>query len=254
MRAALYLAITGLVAAGCGGAGKGDVDEPGPPREKIVAEHDPSLDEEPDTQEEDDDNEEFEVEGLTGHLDPYDIEQGMAPHNQALAACYHDNVRKMRFVDGKVEMKYKVGRDGAVKSVYLSESDLGAWNIESCLLAIARSMKFKKPRGKGDADFSIPLDFTSGRTRALWLSDDQSQAEVEDYIDMLDECEGSPSDVWITLYVGPRGKVKSVGFASKNGTSFTDEWAECAQTMIMDWQLTDPRGKISKLAFQYNAK
>ena len=252
MRALLSVCLGGAVA--CGGASPPAADPAEPPREKIVAEHDPSIHEDEGEEEDEDDGDELEVEGLSGHLDPYDIERGIAPHSEALADCYHARVRRMRYVDGKVEMTYKVGRDGTVKSVYLSQSDLGAWPIESCLLQIARGMRFSKPRGRGDADFTIPLDFTSGRSRARWLGEEASLAEVDEYLAQLDECEGGAGTVSITLYVGPRGKVKSVGFASRGGRALSDEWAACAEQRILGWQLSDPRGRIAKLGFQYNAK
>ena len=250
MKAPLCMLLMGAVA--CGGSGKRAAEEP--EREKIVAEHDPSIHDDAEDDEDEGDDDGMEVEGLAGHLDPYDIQRGIEPHGAALADCYHSKVKKLRFVDGKIEMQYKVGRDGAVKAVQLIQSDLGAWPIELCMLDIARGMTFKKPRGRGDADFSVPLDFTSGRSNARWLSEEASYAEVEPYLPQLEDCAGTPPGVSVTLYVGPRGKVQSVGFASRKDAPFSDEWAECAQQLIMEWQLTDPRGKIAKLGFQYNAE
>jgi TonB family protein len=246
----LMSAITACWAA-CGGADKPEPREPEPaPREKVAAIHDPSIHDGEDEQE--DDGEEFEVEGLSGHLDPYDIERGIEPHSTALSDCFYSRVKKMKFLGGKVEMKYKVGRDGAVKSVQMKESSLGSWQVEKCLLDIARGMSFRKPRGKGDADFSVPLDFTSARS-VRWLTEEAAESEVDEYLEQLAECEGRAPDVWVTLYVGARGKVKSVGFASQS-VALEDEWAECAEQSVMAWQLTDPRGQVAKLSFLYNGR
>ncbi len=245
-----------LLVGACGGSDSTGPKTPEPPEQ--VAEDD--GDDEPATRhqdDEEDDDEGMEIEGLSGHLDPMDIEKGIQPHADKLASCYHDAVKQMRFIDGKVELGYKVGRNGEVKSAYMKQSDLGAWPVELCLLETARAMQFKKPRGRGDADFSVPLDFTSGRSRTRWLSEEQAESEVKDYLGELGECaqevgKRNPKNVWVTLYVGARGKVKSVGFAS--ATALADEWATCAQDRAMAWQLTDPRGRIAKMAFLYNPR
>ncbi len=249
MRRTLHMLLMFSVA--CGGAGKSDAEGPDkvPEHEKVRAVHDPSIHD--DAEDEEDDTEGFEVEGLAGHLDPYDIERGIQPHSQDLSECFFDRAKKNKYLGGKVEMAYKVGRDGAVKTVQMKESSLGAWQVEKCLLDVARSMSFKKPRGKGDADFTVPLDFTSVRS-ALWLSDEAGQSEVDEYLGELEEC-GRARSVYVTLYVAARGKVKSVGFASQNGP-LADEWADCAEKKIKAWQLTDPRGKVSKMSFLYNAR
>ncbi len=240
-----------MFSVACGGADKPGAEEPdkGPGREKVLAVHDPSIHD--DAEEEEDGEDGFEVEGLAGHLDPNDIERGIEPHQQDLSTCFFDRAKKNKYLGGNIEMAYKVGRDGAVKAVQMKESSLGAWQVEKCLLTIARSMSFKKPRGNGDADFSVPLDFTPVRS-PLWISEEAAQSEVAEYLGELEEC-GRARSVYVTLYVAARGKVKSVGFASQNGP-LGDEWADCAEQKIKAWQLTDPRGKVSKMSFLYNAR
>ena len=61
--------------------------------------------------------------------------------------------------------------------------------------------------------------------------------------------EAPPSDVVVTLYVGTRGKVQSVGFAS-SAAPLSDGWADCAAEMIQSWQLVDPRGQVAKLTYR----
>ena len=60
---------------------------------------------------------------------------------------------------------------------------------------------------------------------------------------------GDPSDVTVTIYVGTRGKVQSVGFAAPAGVA--EAWADCAEAKVSAWTLTDPRGKVAKLSFVY---
>lgn len=203
----------------------------------------------PDVDEDDDDD--LEVEGLRGHLDPYDIQQGVKPHSATLSACFTKQVKKRGYIGGKVAFKFVVTPVGAVKQVQVQESDLGAWEIEACLLAIARQMQFKQPRG-GEAEFDLPLEFQPKRA-VLWWDEERTETEVGlERLAELTACEPAPSNVWVTLYVGTRGKVMSAGFASPAKQPIDDAWATCAQAAISAWTLADPRGQIAKGGFRFN--
>lgn len=206
-----------------------------------------------DDDEDDDDN--LQIDGLRGRLDPYDIERGVQPHTQALSACYYGKVGRQRYIGGDIEFKFLVARSGDVKTVRLSKSDLGAWHIEKCLLETARRMTFAKPKG-GEAEFTLPLEFDATRS-TRWVEEDVGLAQVKPFVKELRACAGeastrNPRKVMVTVYVGPRGSVKSVGFASDHKRTYADAWADCAETKIRAWTLADPLGRIAKLAFRYN--
>jgi len=197
----------------------------------------------------------MEVEGLKGHLEPYDIQKGVEKRSAALGECYHGKLGGRRYVGGKIEMAYVVNRDGTVKAVNMSKSDLGDWNMEKCLLDVARSMTFKKPRG-GEAEFSVPLEFNP-RNPPIWWGDDRATTETTEKLTELATCVekagDAPADLWVTAYVGTRGKVQSVGFAAPAG-GLTDEWASCAAEVVLAWELGDPRGKVAKLSFRFGGE
>lgn len=247
-----------LALAGCGGGQTSPAEEPagatedddddrtGPRRAMS-----PDLDED----ENDTDPDGAQIEGLRGRLERYDIEQGFNPHANALSACFTRKVGKQRYLGGEVEFKFVVARDGTVKAVHFLRSDLGAWPMEKCMLDIARAMNFAKPKGGGDADFTIPLAFDARQQVVFW-NETRGAEEVDDARRM--ELEGcaeeagvpDPRNIWITIYIGTRGKVMSAGFASPDGP-LADEWAECAAAKIGAWQLSDPRGR-AKMWYQYN--
>jgi TonB family protein len=195
-----------------------------------------------------------EIESSKGHLEPHQIEAGVRPHQGALSACYHDQLKATRFVGGSIELSFVVRPDGAVDTVKLSKGDLGSWPVERCMLEVGRAMRFAAPRGKAAAEFTLPLDFQSGKGNVIWWPDEVADAAMVKHAADLDACsdeaEGSPRDVWVTLYVGPRGQVKSIGFASP-GRPIDDGWAECVVEKSARWALTDPRGKIAKAGFRY---
>jgi hypothetical protein len=92
--------------------------------------------------------------------------------------------------------------------------------------------------------------------------EDQALRAVGGQVAKLDECvkppKGKkldkpikqPSDVTITLYVGPAGKAQSVGFSSPK-TELDEHWVECAEKTAMAWRLPDPKGTYAKLAVRY---
>ncbi|RMH42204.1 MAG: energy transducer TonB [Deltaproteobacteria bacterium] len=233
--------------AGCGGsAPQADDTTPDPPRERVVAEHVPSLHDDAADDDPEDAEEGFEVAGTKGHLDPYDIERGIEPHQGALTDCFMAAARRDRYLGGDVVLAFVVAPSGAVKSVRLADSTLGSWQVERCLIDVASKMTFRKPRGRGDADFTVPLSFTASRA-VRWLDEEAALAEVGDAVADLSACGAAPR-VRVTLYVGPRGKVRSVGFGEPDAPVPAD-WKDCAAAAAAAWQLTDPRGQIVKLSF-----
>jgi hypothetical protein len=189
-----------------------------------------------------------------GHMEQDAVEAGIAPHKDELADCYTKNVGRRRWLGGHVKIHWDIAKDGTITAVKLaSESDLGAWPIEKCLLEVARAASFDKPVG-GDADFDIPLAFSAKGVVLPW-DEDQGLKAVGGQLVKLEPCgktEGLPDDVVITLYVGPHGKAMSVGFSSDR-SEINEKWAECAEKVALKWRLPDPRGTVAKMAIRYRA-
>ena len=211
----------------------------------------PTMDDDDD----DDDEPGVEVKGLKGRLESYDIQAGVEPHFADLTQCYASKIKRRRYLGGDITFKFTVAISGAVKEVHLEKSDLGAWDVEKCMLGIARTMTFAKPKG-GEAEFTLPLEFDA--TRAVsWLDEDAGVAQVRELKRELKSCAKeaktrTPRGLMITLYVAARGQVTSVGFASKAKRAMSDAWADCAEQKIRAWVLIDPLGKVAKLAFKWN--
>jgi hypothetical protein len=249
MRAAVFAL---LVA--CGGNGGGSqvatpakpVEPPKQQSTRVVIEDS--------TQETDD----LQVVSRRGHMEPDVVQAGLAPHTQSLSDCYTSRVGRRRWLGGHVAIRWDIKRTGEVTAVKLAESDLGAWPVEKCLLEIARMATFGKPVG-GNADFSIPLDFTAKGTVINWEEAEAIKA-VGKQLATLEECHNPkdkklprlkpPKDVTITIYVGPQGKAQSVGFASPKSV-LEDAWADCAEQAVLAWKLPDPKGIVAKLAIKY---
>jgi len=226
----------------CGGSKPPPPPPPKPePPPTPVAKRVPIEDSEPD--------EGVTVVNAHGHMDKAAVEAGISPHSTELSDCYMKNVKRRRWLGGHVLIHWDIKKDGTVTAVKLmAESDLGAWPIEKCLLEVARSASFDKPIG-GDADFTLPLDFSAKGASLPW-SEDQAMRAVGGQLVKLEACDkkhARPHDVTITMYVGPHGRAQSVGFSS-DATEIDDKWAECATKAAMGWRLPDPKGIVAKLA------
>jgi hypothetical protein len=261
MRGSLALSV---VLAACGGGSSAPPKQPEPQplqRTRIPIE-------EPD---DDVPEEGVQIQSTRGHMDRAAIDAWLEPNSAGLSDCYTSRVGKRKWLGGHVSLHWEINKAGELTSVRLAESDLGAWPVEKCLLDLARAGSFGKPKG-GDADFSIPLDFSAKGSLLSW-DEDQALRAVGGQLASLDECafpdtagkKGKavkkkpngkrvtlPDDVVITLYVGPGGKAQSVGFSSSKAP-IDDTWADCAEKLAMTWRLTDPRGVIAKLAVRYRA-
>jgi hypothetical protein len=225
----------------CGGSPAPKPESKPEPKSEPVAKRVPIEDSEPE-------------DGVTiinakGHMEKAAVEAGLAPHHDELIDCYAKKVGRRRWLGGHVLIHWDIKKDGTITSIKLmSESNLGAWAIEKCLLDVARSAEFDKPIG-GDADFSLPLEFTEKGTSLPW-TEDQALKAVGGQLVKLEACDKKDRahhDITITLYVGPHGKAQSVGFSSDR-SEISDKWAECAEKAAMAWRLPDPRGTIAKLA------
>lgn len=237
------LLVLGLAA--CGGSGKPSTATPTAPTDAAIADDEP----EPDAAEDDG----VELVSDRGRIDPDVATAKVATHAAALDACYSDQLGRRRWLGGQVELTWQVAADGALTSVHVARSDLGAWPIEKCLLEVAAGVAFGKPEGRGKAEVTFPLAFSGGSAAVAW-DETQAARAVGGKPSELAACAkaggGDPANVTITIYVGTRGKVQSVGFAAP--TPLTAAWADCAEAKVNAWTLTDPRGKVAKLAYLYH--
>jgi len=185
-----------------------------------------------------------------GHMEPEVVQAGIAPHAEELTGCFATRVGKRRWLGGHVTLHWDIRADGEVTKVVLSESDLGSWPVEKCLLEVARSATFGKPVG-GNADFVVPLDFKPLGPSMPW-DEDRGIKAVGKQLSTLAKCtKKRPADeVVITMYVGPHGQAQSVGFSAAKAV-IDDVWGDCAEKLALAWKLPDPRGTVAKLAIRY---
>jgi len=198
-----------------------------------------------------DQDDDVELVSTQGHLDPEVVSRVLTQHAAALQACYADRVGGHPWLGGDVEITWEIDADGTVTSARVSRSDLGAWEIEECVCDVAGGISFGAPKG-GRTHVAAPLSFSAGSGALQW-DERQAARAVGGKSKEWGKCAkrgAEPTNVTVTMYVGARGNVQSVGFSSSTGIDRS--WAECAAERAMRWSLTDPRGRIAKLSFVYN--
>jgi hypothetical protein len=203
----------GLALLGCGGAAATTPVAPTPVEDAAPIDPDDDGDDG-----EDDDG--VELVSDRGRIDPEVAAARVAPHAAALNDCYTQNLARRRWLGGTVELTWVVAVDGKLSGVRLSQSDLGAWPIERCLLEVAAGVNFGKPQGHGPAEVTFPVSFAGGGAAVGW-DDDQAQAAVGGKPSELRACAkpggGDPYDVAITIYVGTLGAVGRLRRAAAAG-------------------------------------
>lgn len=197
------------------------------------------------------------VSGTRGVLQTHEVQAGFSPHQAALSACFQDQLKQRKFLSGDIKIQFAIEPTGQVGSARILQSDVGDWTVERCILDVSRKMTFAQPKGGNrKAEFSVPLHFESDQAKAEVWSEQQIASVVTAKRAELDACSSAagaqaPGEVTVTLYIGNRGAVQSVGVASAHVKPLSDAWADCAAKAVATWTFADPQGKIVKAGFRY---
>jgi hypothetical protein len=188
---------------------------------------------------EDEDDEDFEIEGQLGRVSDAEVQRNVEQRSAELAGCYDKNMGQLRYLGGQLELTVRVGADGKVAGI-TTGGDLGAWPIEKCALGVVRQMTFSPPKGGKEAQFSFPISYPPRGGQVTDLDAETAESELTAKLRDLKSCAGTPGEVAVTVYAAAGGTVTSAGFAG----TVADGWADCALARALKWKLTDPRGKV----------
>ena len=232
MRHHLATACLALGALACGG---------GRPKAPVIESHAPPPDDPRRLGEEPNDG--LEVEGLVGTLDEFDV---VAVINEALPGfqvCFERNAGT--FVAGKVVLEFDVARDGVVAKVWVAESDLGDWRVESCLAETAGFLRFPRPFGGGPAHVAYPFSWNErGRRLATDVPIDWGYPTLREGDAALRACRdahGFAGPFHLTTYIGRKGQVLSAGLhTARPAPAFT----ACISEAVRALTFPDPGARI----------
>ncbi len=175
-----------------------------------------------------------EMEYDLGAVDPNIAKQKFNSLKSTWNDCFTEAHKKNETLSGKVTITVRTLKDGSVKWVYVTQTDLGDRSVEKCVTESVKS-----------TNFGAPLDAKEGEIKSYsygWeLDDDDRPADpgVESNVlpsikgakKKIDDCR-SKSDakgtISATIYVKPKGKPASIGVA------IDDPSAEGAIDCIVD--------------------
>ncbi len=95
-----------------------------------------------------------------GYCAREDIERVVRRHTRGIQYCYERELQNDSELSGRVTLNWTIDLDGRVQSASVTENSMGSRNVESCILAEARRMRFAEPDG-GMCVVSFPFTFRS---------------------------------------------------------------------------------------------
>jgi hypothetical protein len=153
-----------------------------------------------------------------------------------LTRCYGEAGPAMGFAAGAVTLRFVVDPRGATAEVRVTESQLGNFEAERCLLSVGRTIQFPRPLGNASATVDYTLEFRStGDIPVVELPPGTLDPDLPSlFAHLHTECGRLGADeVQATLYMDAAGAVRSVGLAATS--ALDDEAARCISAAIRGW-------------------
>lgn len=201
----------------------------------------------------------MQIAGLMGQLDAPLCEKVLREAAPAVKKCYEEASSRLFYLGGRLEAKLIVGAGGEPRSIALTTSTVGSYEVERCILTALGKLRFPPPKG-GDGEMTYPVEFSAKSPVGSF-----TEAQVIDKLGAakLKTCQAKAKkprpgekhagvgDIRATLYVGPGGQVTTVGFAADE--PIDDAVAKCLQSKIQATRLEDPLGKMVKVSVDLGA-
>lgn len=197
--------------------------------------------------------------GLVGQLDAPACEKVLREAAPEVKKCYEEAASRLFYLGGRIEAKLTIGPSGQPRAVALTQSTVGSYEVERCIVTALNKLRFPPPKG-GDGELTYPVEFAA-KTPVGSFSEQQVLGKLD--VAKLKPCQGKAkkpkagdktaavSAMRATLYIGPGGQVTAVGFAAED--PIDDGVARCLQGKIQAARLDDPLGKMVKASVDLGA-
>jgi hypothetical protein len=201
----------------------------------------------------------MEISGLMGQLDAAQCEKVLREAAPEVKKCYEEASSRLFYLGGRLEAKLIVGQSGQARTVAMTTSTVGSYEVERCITSALGKLRFPPPKG-GDGELSYPVEF-SAKTAVGSFTEEQVLGKLGDA--KLKSCQAKArrpkpgeklaqvATMRATLYVGPGGQVTTVGFSAED--PIDDGVARCLQSRIQAARMDDPLGKMVKVSVDLGA-
>jgi len=99
---------------------------------------------------------------VTGRLPPEVIQRIVRQNFGRFRLCYENGLRNSPKLQGRVSVKFVIGKDGAVSSAIDGGSDLPDSGVVSCVIKAFQGLAFPQPEGGGVVVVVYPVIFSPG--------------------------------------------------------------------------------------------
>jgi hypothetical protein len=191
-----------------------------------------------------------QISGLMGTIPSREVEGTLSPRMDRFLGCFEQRMHDVAFLGGDIRLSFRIHVDGTVAWVYPSATSVGDRQAEVCVLDVARSVHFPRPRG-GEAEFSWGFSFDPPEDVRPPLSWDQNAlGSLADRLDdVRSEC-GANGAYQVTAYIRPGGRVLAAGGTTPNADSAAT--LDCILEQVRGWTMRDPGSYPAKITFALN--
>ncbi|MBX3270614.1 MAG: AgmX/PglI C-terminal domain-containing protein [Sandaracinaceae bacterium] len=98
---------------------------------------------------------------VSGYLSPEQIMRVVRRNQSAVRYCYETEFQRNPNLRGRIEIRWRIARNGTVSSASLASSTMGNGHVEGCIVRQVRRWRFDEPDG-GEVDVNFPFIFGTG--------------------------------------------------------------------------------------------
>jgi hypothetical protein len=98
---------------------------------------------------------------VSGYLSPEQIMRVVRQNQAAVRYCYEAQLQRQPSLRGRIEIAWRINREGRVTTSRVARSTMGNPGVEGCIVRQVRNWRFDQPDG-GEVDVVFPFIFGSG--------------------------------------------------------------------------------------------
>jgi TonB family protein len=238
--------ILAMLAAGCATTDGPQVERPG----RSLTRGKPTSGYEVHEAAEAGDTDDLQISLQHGFIKQEAAQEALARRLPELTRCYERAGAAMGFAGGQVTLRFEVNARGETSDVRVTESRLGNFEVESCLLGVGRTVRFPRPKGNAAATVEYPLEFRStGDIAVMEVGTAALEPQLPAlYARIASACAPlGAAEVSATFYVDAAGNVRSAGLASDE--DLDAEAAGCVAAALRRWnvRLSEVQGGVGRV-------
>jgi hypothetical protein len=188
--------------------------------------------------------------GLMGTISADAVRDTLQMRQDRFLYCFTRRLDAVGVLGGTIELSFRVKTDGSVLWVYPKRSTIGDRETERCILDVASTVRFRRPRG-GEAEFTWPFEVAPPddvRPPLNWTAD-RITPQLSQDAGLAARCRppGSAVTFSITVYIAPGGAVLAAGGVPSElgGVDSVD----CVLEAVRAWSMPDPVSYPAKITF-----